>query len=99
MNTCSHIPPAETEDERCRVWCASEVELAIAYEALGAELVGILVYFRIVRASPDGKRVPVSMMSAVIPTRLVVPDVGENECLSGNEIPAELVIMRGHMPH
>ena len=55
MKTCSHLPPAKTKDERRRVWRASEVELAIAYEAFGAELVGILVYFRIVGASPDGK--------------------------------------------
>ena len=99
MKKCGHLPPAKTKDERRRVWRASEVELAIAYEAFGTELVGILVYFRIVSASPDGKRVPVSAMSAVIPTRLFVPDVGENECLSGNEIPSELVIVRGHMRH
>ena len=97
MTKCSHRPPAETEDKRRRVWCACEVELSIAYESFGTELVGILVYFRIVRASPESKRVPVSVMSALIRTSLFVPDVGENDCAGGNEVSTELVILHSFM--
>ena len=52
MKTCSHLPPAKTKDERRRVWRTWEVELAISYEAFGAELVRVWVDSRIVHACP-----------------------------------------------
>ena len=47
------LPPAKAKDERRGVRCAGEIELAIAYEAFGAEFVGILIQFRIMCAGPD----------------------------------------------
>ena len=56
MKKCGHLPPAKTKDERRRVWRASEVELAIAYEAFGTELVGILVDVGIMHTSAEKRK-------------------------------------------
>ena len=52
MRGCSDLPPSKAEDKRRGIRHTGEIELAITYESFRAELVGVLVQFRIMRASP-----------------------------------------------